>query len=43
MGKNDIWIAATAKVTGIPLLTTDPDFDHLEATHLNRIWIGPVC
>lgn len=43
MGKNDIWIAATAKVTGIPLLTTDPDFDHLEGTHLTRIWIDPVC
>ena len=43
MGKNDIWIAATAKVTGIPLLTTDPDFDHLEGTHLTRIWIDPAC
>lgn len=43
MGKNDIWIAATAKVTGIPLLTTDPDFDHLEGIHLTRIWIDPAC
>lgn len=43
MGKNDIWIAATAKVTGITLLTTDPDFDHLEGTHLARIWIDPAC
>jgi tRNA(fMet)-specific endonuclease VapC len=29
MGKNDVWIAATAKVTGATLLTTDRDFDHL--------------
>lgn len=29
MGKNDVWIAATAKVTGATLLTTDKDFDHL--------------
>lgn len=31
MGKNDLWIAATAKVTGATLLTTDKDFDHLVA------------
>jgi tRNA(fMet)-specific endonuclease VapC len=30
MGKNDLWIAATAYVTGATLLTTDGDFDHLE-------------
>lgn len=29
MGKNDIWIAATAFVTDSRILTTDPDFDHL--------------
>jgi tRNA(fMet)-specific endonuclease VapC len=29
MGKNDIWIAATAKVANATLLTTDGDFDHL--------------
>jgi tRNA(fMet)-specific endonuclease VapC len=29
MGKNDVWIAATAYVTGATLLTTDADFDHL--------------
>lgn len=32
MGKNDVWIAATARVTGATLLTTDRDFDHLCAT-----------
>ena len=41
MGKNDVWIAATAKVTSTTLLTTDKDFDHLEGTFLNRIWIDP--
>ena len=29
MGKNDIWIAATASVANATLLTTDQDFDHL--------------
>ncbi len=29
MGKNDLWIAATAAVFNLKLLTTDPDFDHL--------------
>ena len=29
MGKNDIWIAATAATTGARLLTSDKDFDHL--------------
>jgi tRNA(fMet)-specific endonuclease VapC len=29
MGKNDIWIAATASVLNAVLLTTDNDFDHL--------------
>jgi len=28
MGKNDIWIAATASVLQIKLLTTDKDFSH---------------
>ncbi len=29
MGKNDLWIAATASVLEATLLTTDNDFDHL--------------
>ena len=37
MGKNDIWIAATAAVLNIPLITTDKDFDHLENVHINLI------
>lgn len=30
MGKNDIWIAATAFVTGSELITSDKDFSHLD-------------
>ncbi len=30
MGKNDLWIAATASVLEAKLLTTDKDFDHLK-------------
>lgn len=29
MGKNDLWIAASASVLGAVILTTDADFDHL--------------
>jgi tRNA(fMet)-specific endonuclease VapC len=41
MGKNDLWIAATAKVTQATLLTTDKDFDHLDPKYLRRVWIDP--
>lgn len=34
MGKNDIWIAATASVLKVKLLTTDNDFNHLNPTFL---------
>jgi len=30
MGKNDIWIAASAVFTNARILTTDEDFDHLD-------------
>jgi len=30
MGKNDLWIAATASIFNIKLLTTDKDFPHLD-------------
>lgn len=30
MGKNDLWIAATAYVTNSTLLSTDKDFEHLK-------------
>lgn len=35
MGKNDVWIAATASVLGIPLLSTDADFRHLHNVYLD--------
>lgn len=41
MGKNDVWIAATAHVTTATLLTTDRDFDHLDPAYLTRRWINP--
>jgi tRNA(fMet)-specific endonuclease VapC len=30
MGKNDVWIAATASFLQVPLITMDKDFQHLE-------------
>jgi tRNA(fMet)-specific endonuclease VapC len=42
MGENDLWIAATASVTGATLLTTDKDFDHLHPIFLQRIYIDPA-
>ena len=41
MGKNDLWIAATAKATAAVLLTTDTDFDHLDPAHIKHIRIPP--
>jgi predicted nucleic acid-binding protein len=34
MGKNDLWIAATAKVTNSTILTNDNDFDHLHGVFI---------
>jgi len=42
MGKNDVWIAATTRVTKATLLTTDGDFDHLHPTHLTRVRIDAL-
>ena len=39
LGKNDLWIAATAGVTRATLLTTDKDFDTLHPAFLTREWI----
>lgn len=41
MGKNDLWIAATAMAAGLTLLTTDTDFDHLDTGLVNYVWIDP--
>ena len=37
MGKNDLWIAATALCFDIELHTNDQDFDHLEAVGLRVV------
>lgn len=39
--QNDMWIAATAIVSGAHLLTTDKDFDPLHSVYLERTWINP--
>ncbi len=35
MGKNDLWIAATASILDATLLTTDNDFEHLKEVFLS--------
>jgi predicted nucleic acid-binding protein len=35
MGKNDLWIAATAYAIGAKFFTTDKDFTHLQDTYLD--------
>lgn len=42
VGKNDLWIAATAHVTGATILTTDRDFDPLHGLFLQRDWVDPA-
>ncbi len=39
--QNDMWIAATAIVSGAHLITTDKDFDPLFPAYLDRTWIDP--
>ena len=39
MGKNDLWIAATASILEVPLLTTDADFRHLDKEFLQLHYI----
>ncbi len=41
MGKNDLWIAATAAVTKATLVTTDPDFDHLKEMFIDLDRVKP--
>ncbi|MGH9835368.1 MAG: type II toxin-antitoxin system VapC family toxin [Blastocatellia bacterium] len=41
MGKNDVWIAASAQAMKACLLTTDKDFDHLQTLFITREWIDP--
>ncbi|GAB4016480.1 type II toxin-antitoxin system VapC family toxin [Spirosoma koreense] len=41
MVKNDLWIAASASLSGSTLITTDKDFDHLHGQFVDVIWINP--
>ncbi len=40
MGKNDVWIAATASVFNLKVVTTDKDFDHLQGVYLDLAYIA---
>ena len=42
MGNNDMWIAATALVSGQALITTDKDFNHLNGSLITVHWVDPV-
>ena len=42
MGKNDLWIAATAMVTNTTLITTDRDFNHLQDYFFELIYLNPT-
>lgn len=42
MGKNDLWIAATASALGCPFLTTDKDFQHLNNVFFEVILIDII-
>lgn len=39
MGKNDLWIAATASVYNLKLITTDKDFDHLNSEFVDLEYV----
>jgi tRNA(fMet)-specific endonuclease VapC len=39
MGKNDLWIAATAHVLEATLITTDADFVHLKDIYMGIVHI----
>jgi tRNA(fMet)-specific endonuclease VapC len=41
MGKNDLWIAATAALLNLTLITTDKDFEHLHAVFLELKFLSP--
>jgi tRNA(fMet)-specific endonuclease VapC len=41
MGENDMWIAATALYVGLPLITTDRDFGHLDKRLIQVHWVDP--
>ncbi|HTE02052.1 MAG TPA: type II toxin-antitoxin system VapC family toxin [Mucilaginibacter sp.] len=42
MGKNDLWIASTAALLGLMLVTTDADFDHLNKVFFETHKMDPA-
>jgi tRNA(fMet)-specific endonuclease VapC len=42
MGKNNLWIAATAALPGLKLVTTDGDFDHLHEVFFDLQKLKPT-
>lgn len=42
IGKNDLWIAATALAEGATILTADQDFDHLHPHTLTHEYVDPT-
>lgn len=42
LGKNDIWIAATAALIGLKLITTDADFNHLNNVFIDVHKVDPI-
>ncbi len=41
MRQNDMWIAATALHTGLTLITTDKDFNHIDSRLIQVHWVDP--
>jgi predicted nucleic acid-binding protein len=41
MSHNDMWIAATALLCGLPIITTDDDFNHLHGRLISVCWVDP--
>ncbi len=42
MGKNDLWIAATAHVINATLVTTDADFNHLDGKFISHLKLEAI-
>jgi predicted nucleic acid-binding protein len=39
MGKNDLWIAATASAFDLQLVTMDKDFNHLAPSYIDLLYV----
>lgn len=42
MGKNDLWIAATAYIMNAQLITMDKDFQHLDGKYFDLVYLSRV-